>query len=126
MWWGGRVRRTGETPDEAWAHLRADREATVARIATLTRDLGGIFDASADVATDDEHDPEGSTIAFERAQLMTLVRDARLRLDELDRSLADVAAGTYGTCERCGRPVPPERLRVRPSARTCVTCPPPT
>ncbi|WP_211210939.1 TraR/DksA C4-type zinc finger protein [Sporichthya polymorpha] len=33
-----------------------------------------------------------------------------------------MAAGTYGTCERCGQAIPPARLTARPTARTCVAC----
>ena len=47
----------------------------------------------------------------------------RLRQDrDVDDALTRLDAGGYGICERCGRPIPAERLAVRPSARTCVAC----
>jgi hypothetical protein len=49
--------------------LTSQRASSAAQIEALTRDLGGIIEASTSVATDDEHDPEGATIAFERAQV---------------------------------------------------------
>ena len=71
---------------------------------------------------DAEHDPEGSTIAFERSQLASLLRQTDDRLAEVEAALQRVADGTYGRCERCGHPVEPERLQARPTARTHVAC----
>ncbi|WP_238694222.1 TraR/DksA family transcriptional regulator [Nocardioides daphniae] len=79
--------------------------------------------ASLDTNADDEHDPEGATIAFERSQVAALATQARRQLEEVDEALARVDAGTYGVCERCGGPIPAARLEARPLARTCVTCP---
>ena len=100
----------------------AERGRTVRRLADLTGDFDEIVAASRDTNADDEHDPEGATIAFERSQLSTVVEQARTRLTELDAALRRVAEGTYGICERCGRPIPEERLEARPTARTCVSC----
>jgi RNA polymerase-binding transcription factor DksA len=71
---------------------------------------------------DDEHDPEGATIAFERSQVGTLARQARDHLREVDAALARLDDGTYGRCEVCGEPIPGPRLEARPVARTCVGC----
>ncbi|MET8283446.1 TraR/DksA C4-type zinc finger protein [Micromonospora sp. NPDC005174] len=101
--------------------LRRRDEATV-EIAALEGDLRSLFEASRSSNADDEHDPEGSTIAFERAQLSAVLDAARRRRAELDEALIRVAAGSYGTCARCSRPIPAERLAARPSARTCVAC----
>ncbi|NJC70049.1 TraR/DksA family transcriptional regulator [Planosporangium thailandense] len=102
--------------------LTEERASTVAQVAALTRDLGGIIEASTSVATDDEHDPEGATIAFERAQVAALLTRARERLADLDRAFEQLDAGTYGRCERCGQPIAAERLAARPAARTCIRC----
>ena len=104
------------------ADLLAERARTVAQIEALTRDFDGFVEAAELVATDDEHDPEGHTIAFERQQVAALLRDARVHLRDLDDALARVAAGSYGTCESCGRPIATERLAARPAARTCIAC----
>ncbi len=95
---------------------------TVARLAGLTADFGEVVAASRDSNADDEHDPEGTTIAFERSQLGALVEQARRHLGEIDAAVARVADGTYGTCEHCLRPISEERLRARPVARTCRSC----
>jgi DnaK suppressor protein len=102
--------------------LLQERERTSARLAALTGDHAGIVEASRDSNADDEHDPEGSTIAFERSQVASLARQAQEHLDEVDAALARLDAGTYGTCERCGRPIDPARLEARPTARTHVSC----
>src|SRR5690606_19603586 len=103
--------------------LERDRAATLERLVALTEDFDGIVDASRDSNADDEHDPEGATIAYERSQVDALVRQARNHLDEVDAAVLRVDTGAYGTCERCGQPIAAARLEARPTARTCVTCP---
>ena len=82
--------------------LTAARERTAAQIDALARDLDQIFEASELVSTDDEHDPEGTTIAYERAQVTALLAQARDDLDALDRALADVQRTGHVRCEGCG------------------------
>jgi len=104
------------------AVLLAERERTQSRLAALSGDHAGIVEASRDSNADDEHDPEGATIAFERSQVASLARQAEEHLAEVDAALARLEAGTYGRCERCGRPIEDARLEARPTARTHVTC----
>lgn len=104
------------------ARLEHERRAVLATLDRLRLDHADFVAASRDSNADDEHDPEGATIAFERAQVEALARDATQRLDELDAAAARLRAGTYGVCERCGAPVPAGRLEVRPAARLCVGC----
>ncbi|TWG96946.1 TraR/DksA family transcriptional regulator [Nocardioides sp. J9] len=108
--------------DAVRERLAQDRAEAVRRLAGLTGQFDEVVAASRDTNADDEHDPEGATIAFERSQLAALVAQVRRHLDEVDAALARLAAGTYGTCEVCGEPVAPERLEARPTARTCVAC----
>ena len=104
------------------AALDAERAATLDRMAALRRDFDGIVDSSALVGADDEHDPEGATIAFERAQLAALLDQAHSHLADLDQALSRLSEGRYGRCERCGQPIAPARLAARPAARTCIAC----
>jgi DnaK suppressor protein len=104
------------------ADLERLREDVVGQVESLEADLQGLFEASRSSNADDEHDPEGSTIAFERAQLTAVLDAARQRVADLNLALRRLDDGTYGICERCGRPIPAERLAARPSARTCVGC----
>jgi DnaK suppressor protein len=100
-------------------HLRTSTEA---ESATLAADLEALFAASQDSNADDEHDPEGATIGFERAQLTALLAASRERIGEIDDALRRVDEGTYGICERCGQPIAEERLAARPFARCCMAC----
>jgi RNA polymerase-binding transcription factor DksA len=102
--------------------LDADRAGTVAQIEGLSRDYADIVAANALVAVDDEHDPDGSSTAFERAHVAALLAQARERLADLDRAQERLDRDGYGRCEVCGEPIPAERLEVRPAATTCVRC----
>ncbi|MCA2216585.1 TraR/DksA family transcriptional regulator [Jidongwangia harbinensis] len=89
---------------------------------TLEADLRSLFEASRSSNADDEHDPEGTTIAYERAQLTAVLDATRRRIGELEVAMQRLDAGGYGVCEQCGRPIPAARLEARPTARTCVGC----
>ncbi|MEU0969936.1 TraR/DksA C4-type zinc finger protein [Streptomyces sp. NPDC005917] len=102
--------------------LAAERVDTVGQIAALSREFDGIVEANALVAVDDEHDPEGSSTAFERAHVASLLAQARHYLVDVDQALERLEAGEYGQCAVCGEPIPRERLEVRPAATTCVRC----
>lgn len=108
--------------DGARERLEAERQQTLRRLSGLTEDFDGVVAASRDTNADDEHDPEGATIAFERSQVGALVRQAQHHLAEIDDAAARLGAGTYGTCERCGSPISEGRLEARPVARTCIRC----
>lgn len=110
--------------DDPTTRLRRERDEAHARLAGLTGALDDVVAAALDSNADDEHDPEGATIAFERSQVQSLIERARTRVREVDAALVRVEAGTYGTCEVCGRSVAPARLRALPTARTCVGCVP--
>ena len=102
--------------------LGEERAAALAQIAALTREFDEVVAASKASNADDEHDPEGATIGFERAQLSALIDQAETRRADLERALQQVRDGGYGVCERCGGPIGAERLEARPAARTCIGC----
>ena len=102
--------------------LLDERDAALAAVAALTREFDGVVAASASSNADDEHDPEGATIAFERQQTAALLEQAHRRLAEIDAALARRETGNYGVCEGCGRPIGAERRAARPAARTCIDC----
>ena len=100
-----------------------DERAVVLRdIESLRREFDQVVEASASSNADDEHDPEGATIAFERQQVVALLDQARRRLADVEAALAHRESGDYGICEACGRPIAAERLAARPAARTCIDC----
>jgi len=71
---------------------------------------------------DDEHDPEGSTIAYERAQVSALVDQAKEDLKALDVAAQRVADGTATMCDRCRGTIAVERLIALPTTVVCVSC----
>lgn len=58
----------------------------------------------------------------ERSRLISVVHALRSNLIDVERALARIDAGTYGTCERCGKPIDPARLEARPWALLCIDC----
>ncbi len=119
---GTKTKTAQKRLDDARGRLSAERVAAGARIAALERDIATIVESAKGGATDDEHDAEGATIAFERAQAMALLEETRTQVEALDTALARVDAGSYGVCESCGQDIAPERLAARPSATLCITC----
>lgn len=107
---------------QAAARLADGRATAVSRLATLESDHASMVEASADSNADDEHDPEGSTIAFERSQVETLISQTKKSLEEIDAALARIEEGTYGICENCGEPISRSRLEARLVARRCIEC----
>jgi RNA polymerase-binding transcription factor DksA len=65
---------------------------------------------------------DGAHSTAERAQRMALAHELRESLLDVERALQKMDAGAYGSCERCGEPVSPERLEALPWARLCITC----
>jgi len=104
------------------ARLAAARGETEHRIAGLKRDFDAVVGASEGSNADDEHDPEGQTIGFERAQLSALLDAARLHLADIDAAEHRLRDPTFGSCAECGQPIPPERLLACPTTLTCVDC----
>jgi RNA polymerase-binding transcription factor DksA len=106
----------------AYERLAAERADTVERLNGLERELRGIIESADTAGTDDEHDPEGATIAFERQHVAALLSQAREQLTQIDAAMRKLADGSYGRCERCGQDIAAGRLAARPAATTCMSC----
>src|SRR5579863_3213333 len=102
--------------------LEGERAGALRRVAALEREFAVLAEAASAGGTDDEHDPEGATLAFERQHTAALLEQAREQLAAADAALGRLAAGRYGVCERCGQPIGDDRLAARPATRTCVRC----
>lgn len=102
--------------------LEGARAQAQTRVETFAAVLEGLRDARGDADTDDEHDPEGSTLSWDRATHAASLEAARTSLAEIDAAIARVRAGWDGACAGCGRPIPAERLIARPAADRCVHC----
>lgn len=108
--------------DAAERRISEDRRAQVAQLEAAEAQLEAIRDARGAATADDEHDPEGGTLAAEWSRAEGRRADALRELERLDAAQARVEAGTYGTCVSCGRSIPAARMRVVPSATMCVEC----
>ena len=104
------------------ARLVGDLEDTRDHIAQLLADLESMRESRQDVATDDEHDPEGPTLAFERSQASAVLGNAQRHLAGIEDALGRVDGEGFGVCVGCGQRIPFARLEARPYARYCVSC----
>ncbi|MFC5381419.1 TraR/DksA family transcriptional regulator [Aquipuribacter nitratireducens] len=102
--------------------LTARLTALAAQEQRLLAQLDRVVAASEQSNADDEHDPEGATIAWERQQLAAVLDQVRRSRAALEEAVAARARGEATTCERCGATIDPRRLEARPEARTCIDC----
>jgi len=108
--------------DDPRSRLALERRQALEREASLIADHASVVAASLDTNADDEHDPEGHTIAFERSQIGALLAQVRRHVAEVDAALARVDSGSYGGCEGCGAEIGAARLEALPAARVCIRC----
>jgi DnaK suppressor protein len=116
-------------PTEPWAgpaaaaggraRLEAERERLAAVIGDLRDELAAIAESTA-AGPDDEHDAEGSTVAYERARVQALLAHAERSAAHIEAAAANMEGGT--TCRHCGQPIAEERLIALPATATCVSC----
>ncbi|MGW0689799.1 MULTISPECIES: TraR/DksA C4-type zinc finger protein [unclassified Streptomyces] len=91
--------------------LRSELEASGVALAGLMRDSGN-------GAGDDEADTGTKNITREHE--MALAANATEMLEQTERALARLDAGTYGLCEICGKPIGKARMQAFPRATLCV------
>jgi RNA polymerase-binding transcription factor DksA len=104
------------------SHVLADLLTLEAQIEALTASFDDIVAAAEQSNADDEHDPEGTTIAFERQQVAALLRQATLDEEAMRAALDRVELPGYGVCEHCRAFIGIERLLALPSATRCIAC----
>lgn len=108
--------------EQARVWLEELQRETRQRLTLLTHDFDAVVEASVDDNADDEHDPEGATIAFERSQVGALIAQARRQLEEIQEAVDRLDKGGYGVCEDCGGRIAEGRLEARPATRHCIDC----
>jgi DnaK suppressor protein len=118
--------RPGEDPwteaelKQVRAELESEAEGLRADIARAASDIAERLTDSVHDAGDDPAD--AGTKAFERERELALAQNARDLLEQAERALARMDAGTYGVCESCGKPIGKARLQAFPRATLCVPC----
>ena len=110
------------SPAVAASRIASARAEAETRSEALTVQIEALAEQQALTTHDDEHDPEGVTIGFERAQLLGLRAGAQKEISALDRATSRLRAGTYGRCANCGHVIPDARLEALPAAETCLNC----
>jgi DnaK suppressor protein len=80
----------------------------------------GQSELSGDIASFDEEYADAGTDTFERERDLSLTNNIRDLLDKIERAVDRIDAGSYGLCERCGRPIEKARLKALPYATLCV------
>jgi RNA polymerase-binding transcription factor DksA len=100
--------------------LLEERARKLALLPALRQDITSVNAARRDSNVDDEHDPEGATIAFELSQASALLEQSRAGLEQIDAALARIGAGSYGVCSVCGDGIAEGRLEARPWTPYCI------
>lgn len=100
-----------ELLDELRQQLESERDYLLRQLAAGSQDLGRNPD-KADLALD----------YAQREQQTALTAVHQERLKGVQAALGRMDAGTYGICEDCGDRIDPARLKVLPSATTCIKC----
>ncbi len=97
------------------ALLRTERESLQSQLTEL-----GFGDEGDTGLNYDSNFADSSQVTAERSDAERLATDLRESLEEVDAALERLAAGQYGTCEICGKPIGAARLEAMPAARLCI------
>lgn len=97
------------------------------RLAGDLGDGGGLArqalrESTGELSAYDNHPADLGSETFERGKDLSRRRDLQRALADVDGALARLEDGTYGYCQRCGRPIPRERLEALPATPYCVAC----
>jgi len=107
--------------DEFEARLQVERTELAEQLATIEDQTFATTqsDLSGDVGVDDESADAG-TATFEREKELSIEQNVRDLLQKIDRALKRIDAGTYGICERCGKPIEKARIKALPYVDLCI------
>lgn len=103
--------------------LLSEREAYLKSAASLRAEADQLAqDREPGDVQFDEESGQGDSMNVERERDLALSAQALGSIQEIDVALAKIEKGTYGMCDRCGEPIPEERLKALPHAALCVRC----
>jgi RNA polymerase-binding protein DksA len=83
---------------------------------------GSIEDETGEETQFDNHLGDTATVTYDREMDFTLEDNSEAVLAAIDKALRKIESGTYGVCERCGKPISEERLEALPWAELCIDC----
>jgi RNA polymerase-binding transcription factor len=102
--------------------LIAERERLGREIAELDADLSESLEDSSEESPYDQHMAETAAVTLDREIDLTLEENARAAITQIDRALRKLESGSYGACDKCGKVIGEERLKVAPFATLCIEC----
>jgi RNA polymerase-binding protein DksA len=100
--------------------LLAERERVQAAIAYLHQENPGTIEDETGDEAFDNHPADTATVTYDREMDYTLEDNAEAVLAAIEKALQKIENGTYGICERCGKPIDPARLEALPYAELCI------
>jgi DnaK suppressor protein len=116
-----RAMLTTKELDEIRASLVREREQLQEQLTEIETSTFSATqaDISGEMSFDDEYADAGSA-TFEREKDLSLENNVRDLLAKIERALERLDEGTYGICERCGKPIEKARLKALPYASLCI------
>ncbi|TFC90933.1 MULTISPECIES: TraR/DksA C4-type zinc finger protein [Cryobacterium] len=102
--------------------LRGHRHELDVALGRIGTTLDDVIEARNSGTADDEHDPEGPNLTMEWSRISGVHSDLEAASGAIDRALARITDGGYGSCTRRGEPIGRERLEARPAAELCIDC----
>jgi DnaK suppressor protein len=102
--------------------LLEERERLTREISELDADLSESLEDSSEESPYDQHMAETAAVTLDREIDLTLQENARAGLAQIDRALHKLENGSYGLCDKCGKPIGEGRLLIAPFATLCVDC----
>jgi len=100
----------------------AERARVVDEVQSLQDDLARSLEDATDEDGNDSHLGDSATETLDREIEQSLEENAEHLLASIDAALERIDNGTYGICERCGKPIGEERLEALPYATKCIEC----
>jgi RNA polymerase-binding protein DksA len=112
-----------DAQQEIRARLLSERERLLGEMDGLREGVSSeTFQEDEGTDTVSTHPADDGSELFEREKNLTVLNTLQTSVEDIDRGLAKLDAGTYGVCDNCGRPIGEKRLEAMPSAVYCIDC----
>jgi DnaK suppressor protein len=105
--------------DATLSDLRAELEQERSNLVARLAEMGALSDGEIPF---DQNFADSSQVTAERGEVEALAGSLRESLTDVQAALVKLDEGTFGACEGCGEPIPPDRLEAAPAARLCMEC----